>query len=154
MNNLVQCLLPSAGFRGISNDFTTAFPLAAISWLKGSPLNMTRLWAIPSSNSSDTTLNISLSGGGEEGAMKQLIEIGVGGNTLHNLRELCLAETQNRSWDVLSAHSIPRPEPCLPSNHAVVYRYILIPQTDNKSPPPVTCESLGTGYMVTCNTIS
>lgn len=63
MNNLVQCLLPSAGFRGISNDFTTAFPLAAISWLKGSPLNMTRLWAIPSSNSSDTTLNISLSGG-------------------------------------------------------------------------------------------
>ena len=74
MNNLVgQCLLPSAGFRGISNDLTTAFPLAAISWLKGSPLNMTRLWGIPSSNSSDTTLNISLSDqqvGEGEGVMK------------------------------------------------------------------------------------
>ena len=74
---------------------------------------------------------------------KQLIEIGVGGNTLHNLQESWPAETQNRSWDVLSAHSIPRPEPCLPKNHAVVYRYILIPHTDIESPPPVTCESLG-----------
>ena len=45
---------------------------------------------------------------------KQLIEIGVGGNTLHNLQESWPAETQNRSWDVLSAHSIPQPEPCLP----------------------------------------